>query len=249
MIRATLLAACAMLPFATPAHAQWATETTQLASWVKQAADMGRQINGDLQRAMYLRQTLEAATRVTDLGSAVAVLNQLGIQNPLPVNPYALQGLLTGQGGATGMAGNLGGLYNSTLHGNGVYALRTDSWITRQIAANGAGIAGAQAVALQLYQSATERVAGLNELQRRIDSAPDTSEREALIARFGAEQSYIQNAQVQAQTVAAYMAAQYQLREQQREERLHQSIDEVLADAEARGWIGPAPAATSRVGS
>jgi hypothetical protein len=159
----------------------------------------------------------------------------VGIQNPLPVNPYALQGLLNGSGGAQGMISSLGSLYNGTKAANTVYQVPGNSWAAQQINANGGGIAGAQAVFLQIYQSAAQRVPLLNELQARISTSTDQSEREALIARFGAEQAYIQNANLQAQAVGGYMQAQFALQKQQSQERMQQGIDEILADAQAKG--------------
>ncbi|TCZ54560.1 type IV secretion system protein, partial [Roseicella aquatilis] len=200
-------AALAALAPAPPARAQLSVicptcrqELTDNLAWAQQAADMVRQLQQMQQQYQQLAMTYQAITRVTDLGSAVSALNLLGIRNPLPINPYAAQSLLNGTGGAGGMLNSLAGLYTGTLGGNTVYAPRDDTWTTRQIVANGGGLAGAQALALQLYQSAAERVAGLGELQGRIDGAPDPSEREALIARLGVEQAHIQNQQVQAQT-------------------------------------------------
>lgn len=245
-MRPILVGATALLALATtapPARAQWTVicptcrqELTDNLAWAQQAADMVRQLQQMKMQYDQLVMSYQAITRVTDLGSAVSALHMMGIQNPLPVNPYAAQRLLNGSGGAGGMLGSLSGLYTGTIGGNTVYRPRDDTWSTRQIIANGGGLAGAQALALQLYQSAAERVAGLGELQGRIDGAPDPSEREALIARLGVEQAYIQNQQVQAQNIQTYLIAQTQVREQQREERLQQSIDEVLEEARGRGW-------------
>jgi type IV secretion system protein VirB5 len=242
-MKAALLATAAVLAAtasAAPAKAQFmdgvAKEWTQIASWGKQAADMAKGLQGDLMRLRQLEATYQAMTRVTDLGSAVSALNMLGIRNPLPVNPYAVQSLMSGQGGAQGMLGSLSSLYTGALNQNRLYETPGGTWIDQQINQQGGGIAGAQAVALQLYQSAAERVPYLQQLQARIDTAADPSEREALIARLGAEQAYIQNSQVQAQTLGNFMAAQFQLRDQQREERLQGSIDEALALAAAKGW-------------
>lgn len=245
MTRLLLIGLAALLSagLGRPASAQWTVicptcrqELTDNLAWAQQAADMLRELQQMKLQYDRLVMTYQAITRVTDLGSAVAALQQLGIQNPLPINPIAAQRLLNGTGGADGLLNSLAGLYTGTRHGNTVYTPRDDTWTTRQIIAQGGGLAGAQALALQLYQAAAERVVGLQELQGRIDGAPDPSEREALIARLGLEQAYIQNQQAQAQTVQTYLIAQTGVREQQREERLQQSIDAVLEEARGRGW-------------
>jgi type IV secretion system protein VirB5 len=245
-MRRSLLAAvafaAALIAAAPSARAQWtvicptcAQELSTRLSWVKQAADMARQISGDVARLQALRAQLEALTRATDLGSAVSALQGLGIQNPLPINPYAAQNLMNGTGGTQGMLGSVGSLYSGAYASNQVYNPIGNLWIVQQIRRHGSGIAGGQAMAMQLYQSAGARVVGLNQLQARINAATTPAEREALIARLAAEQAYIQNQMVQAQAVAAYMQSQTQVQQQQQQERLLQSLQASLAQARARG--------------
>lgn len=248
-MRCALLASVAWCAMSVPAYSQFAVidvqaaiqrefhQTQVLFEWGGQALSIGRQIAGDIQRFQQLRATYEALTRVTDLGSAVYALGLLGIRNPLPINPFALQGLLNGTGGTNGMLSNMGNLYTGTMTATRVVELPGIRWMERQINANGGGIAGVQAVALQLYESAAQRVPLIEELQARINTASDPSEREALIARLAAEQAYIQNQHVQMQSVAAFAAGQYQIREQQREEVLMNSINQMHASAQARGAI------------
>ena len=203
--------------------------------WAQQATDMARQIQQQIAQLQQLQATYEAFTRVTDFGSAFGALSMLGIQNPLPVNPYAVQGLLNGTGGTGGMLGSIGSLFTGAQTANRIYETPGDTWLNQQINRFGGGLAGAQALALQQYQSSAERVQHLNEIQARINVMADPSEREALIARIGIEQTYIQNAQVQAASLGNFMQAQFRVRDQQREERRQQEFDEVLAQARARG--------------
>lgn len=228
-----LLASTFLLGIAAPAQAQWiclncATEISSNIHWVKQAADMVTQIQGGVQRLQMLQQQYAAITRITDLGSAVGALSMVGVRNPLPVNPSIIQSLLSGQGGAGGTLSNISGLLSGLRGQNSVYAPQDGSWIGQEVAANGESLSAAQALALEMYRAAQERMQHLPELQRRIDLAEDPSEREALIARFAAEQNYISTSAVQVQTLANYMQAQVQLMQQRREERMRQSIDEEI---------------------
>lgn len=210
-------------------------EMQEVIRWGQQAADMAKQIGQMYAQYQQLVAIYGAFTRITDLNTAVAALGMVGIQNPLPVNPSAVQGLMNGTGGANGMIGSIGSLFNGTLNQNRVYETPGDTWLNRQINQSGGGLAGAQALSLQLYQSAAERLQALPELQARIGTAADPSEREALIARINVEQAYIQTAQVQAAALGNFMQAQFRVREQQREERRQQEFDEVLSQATARG--------------
>lgn len=209
---------------------QVANSLKELANWVTQLQQMQNQLN-------QLMQTYQALSHVTDLASAVGALNALGVQNPLPVNPYAVQGLLSGGQSPTGMLGSLSGLLNGVSGYNTVYTPGTTSWASGQNAAYNNGLAGAQAMALQLYQSAAQRYPLLQELQARIATAKDPADREALIARIQLEQAYIQNSQTQAVNLGNYMAAQTQVAQIQQAQRVDQSAYAYLRDQQQRGYI------------
>ena len=82
---------------------------------VKRLAEYGKMIQNGVQQVQIARATVDAFTNIRDLGSAVSAFGMVGVQNPVPeLNVYALQGLLSGTGGAQGMVGNLGGLYAGT---------------------------------------------------------------------------------------------------------------------------------------
>ena len=240
VVRASLLASVAL---AAPARAQLtvtdpgsyiiqnlgiANQVKELASWAKQLAQMEAQYQ-------QLVMTYEALAHVTDLGSAVGALGMLGIRNPLPLNPFAVQSLLNGTGGVGGMSANIGGLYTGTLSGNQVYQVKTDTWIGQELNRNGSGIAGGQSLAMELYRAAADRMEHLDNLRGQIADASDPSVRESLIAQIGAEQTAISNQQVQATVLGNYMQSQFASQQQRVQERRQQEIDQVLADARAHG--------------
>lgn len=245
MKRALLGAACALSFVAAgtvPAAAQLAV--VDKASILGRAIEHGETIARWGQQAEHMMQQIrraeaayDAVTGVRDLGSAVQAMGVLGIRNPLPVNPYAVQGLLNGTGGVSGMTSNLSGLFTGTLGQNRVYESQGGSWIEQEINRNGSGLAGAQAVSLQLYASAAERMQHMDALRGRIDTADDPATRDSLIAQFAAENGAIQNQALQAQALGNFMQAQIALQGQRVQERRVQEIDGILADARARGVI------------
>ena len=82
----------------------------------------------------------------------MALLGQVGIENPLPVSPYAIQGLLNGRSGISGTLGALSTLSNSSFGTNHVYAPNDGTWTSQQLNANASGIAGTQGAAMQIFQ-------------------------------------------------------------------------------------------------
>ena len=225
-----------------------ASEFSQIASWGKQAADMARQaqqgvemISQGYTRVQQAQAAYYAITHVSDLGTAVGALGALGIQNPLPINPFALQSLLNGSGGVQGGVSSLASLYTGNLNANRVYAPPDAlGWVAQQINRQAGGIAGTQAVALQLHQSAAERTPLIAALQARISAGETTpAEREGLTNRLLAEQTYVQNQAVQAQALGAQASLLVANQEQRQVEHLQGSIEAVMSDARGRGyWTG-----------
>ena len=213
----------------------------QAADMAKQAADMATQIRQYTAMLNQAQAAYYAVTHVTDLGTAVGALGALGIQNPLPINPYALQSLLNGSGGVQGGVSSLASLYTGNLNANRVYEPPNAlGWVAQQINRQAGGIAGTQAVALQLHQSAAERAPLIAALQARISAGTTTpAEREGLTNRLLVEQTYVQNQAVQAQALGAQAVLLAANQEQRQTERLQGSIEAVMNDARGRGyWTG-----------
>lgn len=236
--------------------ANCAQEITQQLNWGQNWIEMGKQL--EQARSIYTevqgtytqaRTVWEAATRITDLGSAVSALGAVGIQNPLPVNPYALQSLLNGTGGIQGSLASLGGLVSSTATTNQVYRVQGGNFAQDEMIRRASSLSGAQGVALQLHESAAQRSPLLAQLQARLSTARDPTEREALMVRLQAETAQIQNQQVQAQAAASYQAAQAQVDQLRQEERLQKSIDEALTVLDGRAGAPAQAPATAGVGS
>lgn len=222
-----------------------------MGKWIKQEAHNLKQEVHNNKELMQLLETYQetvkiynqsvmyynAITGVRDLGTAVNALGVVGIRNPLPVNPYAVQSLLQGTGGVSGMTGNLSNLFNGLVGQNRVYEPQGQSWVEQELNRHGSGLSGAQAMALQLFQSAGERMEHLDDLRRRVSAADDPATRESLIAQMTAEGNAIQNQGVQAAALGNFMQAQVALQPQRVQEKRAQEIDAVLAEARARGVL------------
>ena len=123
------------------------TEVQEALRFGKQLAEYANQLR-ELQ-ALYgqANATYQAFTNIRDLGSAVGALQMVGISNPLPVNPYAVQSLMNGSGGTQGMIGQIGNLFttnsqNLGLDGSGnlkITPLKASngSWTSARIETNG----------------------------------------------------------------------------------------------------------------
>ena len=194
------------------------------------------QVRQGLQELQLLQQQLEqvmavynSLSHVTDLASAVGVLQTLGIQNPLPVNVGSVQALLAGTGSPQGMLGSIGSLFNTNFNANHVYTPTGDSFEATLLQRNATGIAGIQALVGQAYQSMSDRLGAMTQLQQRLATATDAKDVQDLQARLQSEQAYIQSQSAQVHTLAIMQVAAYQSLQQQREEERQKDIDSVLA--------------------
>ena len=199
-------------------------------------AQLFAQVRQGLQELQLLQQQLEhvmavynSLSHVTDLANAVGVLQTLGIHNPLPVNISSVQSLLAGTGSTQGMLGNIGALFTTNVNANHVYAPTGDSFEAALLQRNATGIAGIQAFAGQAYQSMSDRLNAMRQLQDRLATAQDTKDVQDLQARLQSEQAYIQSQAAQVHTLAIMQVAAYQSLQQQREEERQRDIDTVLA--------------------
>ena len=190
-----------------------------------------QQLQQEMQQVQWLISTYQSFVHDPSLGGAMALLNQVGIDNPLPVNPYAIQTLLNGQGGISGTLGALSTLSNSSFSTNHVYSPSDGSWASQQLNANGNGIAGAQGTALQIFQQVSSHYPVIQALRARLLAATTPKDVADAQAQIGAEQAWEQNASAQLQSVALLNTAQAQSNQQRQNEKLDQDIDAVLQAA------------------
>jgi conjugal transfer/entry exclusion protein len=198
---------------------------------LKSYATQLQQLQQEVQQVQWLISTYQSFVHDPSLGGAMALLNQVGIDNPLPVNPYAIQTLLNGQGGISGALGGLSTLSNSSFSTNHVYSPSDGSWASQQLNANGNGIAGAQGTALQIFQQVSTHYPVIQALRARLLAATTPKDVADAQAQIGAEQAWEQNATAQLQSVALLNAAQEQSNQQRQNEKLDQDIDAVLQAA------------------
>lgn len=198
---------------------------------LKSYATQLQQLQQEVQQVQWAISTYQSFVHDPSLGGAMAMLGQVGIDNPLPVSPYAIQTLLNGQGGISGTLGALGTLSNSSFSTNHIYSPDDGSWASQQLNANGNGIAGAQGAAMQIFQQVSTHYPVIQALRERLLAATTPKDVADAQAQISAEQAWEQNATAQLQSVALLNSAQDQSNQQRQNEKLDQDIDAVLQAA------------------
>lgn len=176
-----------------------------------------------------LQRTYRAIAHLPD--SAVRQLGrQLNVdqfRNALPDTTVA-GAMLSGRG-------HLSGRGQQMLSQNRVYAPSGRDFQAREMARTATSIAGTQAMATDLYASASARINALRAIETQLDRAPDQKAVLDLQARVQSEQAYIQAQQVQAQSLALWQASQQRSDQLRREEQRRQQIDDLIEQAKAKG--------------
>ena len=240
MRRALLAGACAAALWAggtRPARAvlgvgdtTWCLNCTEewqeVAREVARAAQVVKQI--EEARAMVARaeQIYRAATGVRDLGSAIYALNLAGVQNPLPVDAYAVQNMIAGRGGA---GGTLSGLYDTLMGLNRVADPAGDTFRGQEMAANAGSIAGMQALAQQTYQANAERLQRLAGVRERMAIASDPAEVAQLHLAVAATEADLHAQQVQLQGAHVLFVSAQAMRAQRSAEHEDRCLRIVVA--------------------
>lgn len=230
-----LLALAALSAAAPPALAQLAViDPANLAQAVQQVQQMAQQLQAMQQQYQQLQQTYQAIAHapsdaLTDLGRQLDVE---GLRNALPAQSGELAAAMAGT--ALG-PGGFGTAAQGNLERNRVYAPSGGDFQAQEMQRGATSIAGAQAMASGLYQSASNRIAALRAIEGQLAAAGDAKAVADLAARLAAEQAYIQAQQVQAQSLVLWQQAQMRNQEQREQERRRQSIDALIDQAKARG--------------
>jgi hypothetical protein len=210
------------------------TEIQTAIRFGKELAEYAKQL-GELQRIyVQARAAYDAITGIRDLGSAAGALGTLGINNPLPINPNAVQALMNGSGGVSGMLNSVSALYTGNQNNLKIFDCTVQNVACRLMNQFRDETAGSQATAMQLYQSAGERQTAIGSLQAQIALAQDPATREALTAQLTAANAQSTSQLVQATAMQTYANGMVAQREQRLNEDLKRQIAEVLEEAQGR---------------
>ena len=249
-MKSVLLAGVAALAFALPpreVRAQFCANCTQEVTEViregKRALEVAKQIGQGaqmigqgVQQIQIARNTFDAFTNIHDLGSAVGAFGLLGIHNPLPINPYALQRLLDGTGGAEGMISSMSGLYTGATTTNQRFRVPVTHWVGEFLTEQVKAVSGGQAASLQLHQSAAQRAAHIQSLQAQIAAnAGNPAAQASLQNQLAAYQAQTQNQNVQSTALANFTALRREAADLIQAQRIQQNIEDLLQAGRARG--------------
>jgi type IV secretion system protein VirB5 len=245
-MRRHILAGAAALAMAgvvaAPVRAQWTViDPANLAQAIEQVRQLVQQLQLLQQQLLVLEQQYAQLVRSYEAIAHLPdrALNELGrqldvdrLRNVLPDASEVLGAVISGVGLGPG---ELGAVVRGHLERNGIYLPPGADFQAAEMRRNATSVAGAQAMASALYQSASDRVSLLRGIEGQLATAPDAKAVADLQARLAAEQAYVQAQQVQVQSLAMWQQAQQRNQQQRQEEQRRQEIDRLIQQAVARG--------------
>lgn len=204
---------------------QGAQQIQQLAQQLQTMQQQLAQVQNIFESVAHLPQN-----ELTQFGQS---LNVPSLRQILPSTSGVIGSVMNGSG-----LGSMAGVGQQYFNQNHVYTPTGGSFNATAMISNASSIAGVQAMADQLYQSAASHIAALEGLEGQLAAAPDDKAVSDISARVQTEQTYIAAQQVEAQSIQTWQAAQVRNMDEQRREKRQQDIDDVINQASIQAGAG-----------
>lgn len=178
-------------------------------------------LNAQIEQAKQLHGSLN---KLTDMADVAKVLNDPAIRKALPSDFAAIEGLLRGNG--TGVFSDSASKF---LDSNSTYRTSADDFYAKELSRVQSQNAGQMSLGQQIYDAATKRIDGIDQLREKISSASDSKDIADLQARLQAEQAFLQTDVLRMEGLRMVQQAQTQVDEQRKSEDWRQRMDAMKA--------------------
>ncbi|MBW9075063.1 MULTISPECIES: P-type DNA transfer protein VirB5 [Agrobacterium] len=178
-------------------------------------------LNTQIEKAQQLYGSLN---KLTDMADVASVLNDPAIRKALPSDFAAIEGLFKGSG--TGVFGDSASKF---LDSNATYRTSADDFYAKELSRVQSQNAGQMSLGQQIYDAATKRIDGIDQLREKISSASDSKDIADLQARLQAEQAFLQTDVLRMEGLRMVQQAQTQVDEQRKSEDWRQRMDAMKA--------------------
>lgn len=195
-----------------------------IAKQIESIAQLKSQLDALNEQIGQARQLYGSLNKLTDMADVAEVLNDPAIRKALPSDFAAIKGLLKGNG--TGVFGDSASRF---LEGNSTYRTDADDFYAQELSRLQKKNAGQMSLGEQIYDAATKRINGIDQLRGKISTAGDAKEIADLQARLPAEQAFLQTDVLRMEGLRMVQQAQNQVDEQRKAEDWRQRMDNMKA--------------------
>ena len=195
-------------------------DQTAILKQIESIAQLKSQLDALHQQIEQAQQLYGSLNKLTDMADVASVLNDPAIRKALPSDFAAIEGLLKGDG--TGVFKDSA---SKLLEGNSTYRTDADDFYAKELARVQNKNAGQMSLGQQIYDAATKRIDGIDQLREKISTASDAKEIADLQARLQAEQAFLQTDVLRMEGLRMVQQAQNQVDEQRKAEDWRQRMD------------------------
>jgi type IV secretion system protein VirB5 len=227
---------------------QWVQE--QL-SYTTQLQQLAHELQTDLSTAMLVANFIHAPT----LGALMELMGMTGLENNLPINPAALQGLLAGYSGMNGLTGIIGtgssklsqlsSLVQGSYTANNLYHCTSTDYACTQNNTRMAGLSGQQGALSLLYSEITNHTQVLQQARNQLLTTSDPKTVADLQAQIQTEIAYLQSQTAQAQIVIGLSNAQQQISAAQDNQKVRADLDAFSGTLQSAGAVNAPPVSST----
>ena len=199
-------------------------DQTAILKHIESIAQLKSQLDALHQQIEQAQQLYGSLNKLTDMADVASVLNDPSVRKALPSDFAAIEGLLKGEG--TGVFKDSASKF---LEGNSTYRTDADDFYAKELARVQNKNAGQMSLGQQIYDAATKRIDGIDQLREKISTASDAKEIADLQARLQAEQAFLQSDVLRMEGLRMVQQAQNQVDEQRKAEDWRQRMDAMKA--------------------
>ena len=199
-------------------------DQTAILKHIESITQLKSQLDALHQQIEQAQQLYGSLNKLTDMADVASVLNDPAIRKALPSDFAAREGLLKGEG-----TGVLKDSASKFLEGNSTYRTEADDFYAKELARVQNKNAGQMSLGQQIYDAATKRIDGIDQLREKISTASDAKEIADLQARLQAEQAFLQTDVLRMEGLRMVQQAQNQVDEQRKAEDWRQRMDAMKA--------------------
>lgn len=199
-------------------------DQTAIAKHIETIVELKSQLDALNQQIEQAQQLYGSLNKLTDMADVASVLNDPAIRKALPEDFSAIEGLFKGNG--TGVFGDSASKF---LEGNTTYRSNADDFYAQELSRIQNKNAGQMSLGQQIYDAATNRIDGIDQLREKISTASDAKDIVDLQARLQAEQAFLQTDLLRMEGLRMVQQAQAQVDEQRKAEDWRQRMDAIKA--------------------
>ena len=203
-------------------------DATALTQQIEHLAQLKAQLDTMNQQLTQAQQLYGSLNKLTNMGDVAKLLNDPAIRKALPADFASVEQLMSGQG-----SGPAGASATQFQTDNSVYALPGNDFYSSELKRLGQQNAGAMSIGQQMYDAATQRIEGIDQLRQQIGLSQDPKTTMDLQARLQAETAFLQTDMLRMQGLRMVQQAQLEVVRQRAEEDWRRRVDAMGAAAPA----------------